>query len=182
MSLNKTTFCHIFTWLLLLAVALCACKTKQVDLDKSKNKTEVKKQEDVTVKTDSTAVKKSTSVKTSDEKKDITTENTAKEKVIVFLPDKDVNGNQLIASITTRDIANKQTDKSIIAKTEIAVFLDSLQSIYQKIYELKLDSIGESQTKNKDVVTDSTVANNLPWWVWLVALIAFIAFLAYKLK
>lgn len=182
MKILRTTFLFIA---LLIGLTYCAlsfsgCGFIKTKILKTKSKTEVKKEETKTETKDSTQVKKEVAKTTETQKNDITEETVTKEQEIIYSKDKDENGNQLIESVIYRDRKENKSDKSTFTKEQIRSIIDSLNTIYKTDYKLKLDSIGESQNKNKDIDKDTSVAANIPWYVWLAGLIVLIIVILFK--
>jgi cobalamin biosynthesis Mg chelatase CobN len=182
MKILRTTFLFIA---LLIGLTYCAlsfsgCGFIKTKILKTKSKTEVKKEETKTETKDSTQIKKEEAKITETQKNDITEENTTTEQEITYTKDKDENGKQLIASVINRQRKESKTDRSTFTKEQIRSIIDSLKTIYKTDYKLKLDSIGESQNKNKDIDKDTSVAANIPWYVWIIVIFAiFLLFVFY---
>lgn len=176
MKLSKINPLEIYAWVILvigITVFLTACKTREASTQKQEQKSEVKKEEVKTKTIDSTSVKKAEQKTKTEEKKDITNTNTTVEEITTFSKEKDASGKQLIASVTKRNSNQVILDKSVLAKEEFQLYIDSLRRELKQQSSLKLDSIGESQNRNKEVKSDSTLQANVPWWVWIVAVAGF---------
>jgi flagellar biosynthesis component FlhA len=182
MKILRTTFLFIA---LLIGLTYCAlsfsgCGFIKTKILKTKSKTEVKKEETKTETKDSTQVKKEEAKTTQTQKNDITEENTTTEQEITYTKDKDENGKQLIASVINRQRKESKTDRSTFTWEQIRHIVDSMQSSNKTDFKLKLDSIGESQNKNKDIDKDTSFAANIPWYVWLAGLIVLIIVILFK--
>jgi hypothetical protein len=176
MKLNK------YLILIVIMVSVLGCKTKESQANKTKEKSHLKTNESGEKKGDSVAVKKETTEIKTEQKNNINYQSDKGYSFIKYLPILDINGKQLIDTKEEGTDKSSLSDQSTFSKQEVKVLIDSIGFKWETKFQLFKDGIGESQTKTKQVDSDSTLATNVPWWVWLIGIVGLIIFLAFKFK